>query len=222
MTSVRSEGAGGLWVIGAPAGAWMGVILGVGAAATPALAGVSFHFQGLTNTSAYNTGLGESQLVMSLDGVGNNATFVLSNLGPWALSATDIYFDDNRLLGSASVFNAPGTAFAETVSPASLPGAGLLNPAFVSDMSFGTAGTGPLYKAGVNPGESVTLSFALVGQQTIDDVYAALATGQLRIGVQVKGTEVGGQDSLINVPVPAPGAAALAGVAGLVLARRRR
>jgi hypothetical protein len=214
------------WLQGRPAlkgaeGSAAGLVLAF-VTASPALAGVSLTFQGLTNTNAYNTALGESQLVMNVDGTGAAASFVLSNVGPWALSATDIYFDDSGLLGAASVVNGVGTAFAQTVSPASLPGAGLVNPAFESSISFGTAGTPPIYFQGVNPGESVRLDFQLAGSATIDAVYEALTSGALRIGVRVRGTEVGGEDSLINRQVPAPGSAALVGVAGLVLASRRR
>lgn len=207
----------------APRGRRAGLAAGIACAAwaAGAHASMTLGFTGLTNSNAYNTSLGITQLSVAVDGSGGSVSFTLKNAGPWALSATDLYFDDDGLLGAATVTNAPGTAFAQTVSPASLPGAALASPAFVSDVSFGAGGTGPLYFAGVNPGESVTMTFAVKGNATVDSVYSAIAAGALRVGVQVKGTEAGGQDSLINSPVPAPGAIALCAAGILAIGRRR-
>lgn len=218
MASVRFEGAGfGRGVFG-PA---MGVV-GAMVIAAPALAGISINFIGLTNTNSFTTSVGQSQLFMDVDVVGSTASFVLSNTGPTASSATDIYFDDDRLLGSAAVLNGPGTAFAQTVSPASLPGANLASPPFVTSESFASGGSGPFYSPGVNPHESVTVTIQLLGQKTINDVIADLNSGALRVAVRVRGTETGGDETFINMPIPgAPTIGALA-LGGLGMSRRRR
>jgi hypothetical protein len=151
-------------------------------------------------------------------------TFYNESLVPSSLSA--IYFDDGSLLGISAVTNGPGTLFTQPATPDNLPGAGLLDPPFVTTEEFCVDGDPPPSQDGVNPvgsGEPlewVQVTFDLVGDATLAHVFNELDSGALRIGVRVTALPDGSSESAINVPEPAT--VFLLGLGTLVLSSKRR
>jgi hypothetical protein len=126
------------------------------------------------------------------------------NIGPAASSITGIYFDDGTLLGIASIQSGSGVSFSQGASPGNLPGANNASPAFVTTAGFSADSNPPTQPNGVNPGESLGITFNLQGVQTFDDVLMDLGDGSLRIGVHVQGFAGGGSESFVNAPAPVP------------------
>lgn len=134
---------------------------------------------------------------------------------------SNVYFEQNALIANGAITGSTGAvAFAVGGSPA--------NPAG-SIVGFGGTWDGNLFRVsanspspanGVGVGETLTISFDLVG--TYAQVLAALqpdATEGFRI---VEHAISFGPYSLWTTNVPTPGAAAILGFGGLLAARRRR
>lgn len=191
----------------------------------------TFTFENITHNSIVDATIGESQLfvdVTAAPGDPTQAVFTFRNVGPLASSICDIYFDDGPLLGIASVANGAGVDFEEIASPPNLPGGNTLSPPFETTKGFSAQSTPPTQPNGVNPGESVVITFDLKNNATFDDVLAAIQDGTVRIGIHVQGFADGDSESFVNGTddvrhrVPEPGSA-VAGLFGLaVLLRRRR
>jgi MYXO-CTERM domain-containing protein len=192
-------------------------------AAASANAGV-YTFDCITNNNAADCAAGEAQLAMDvIAGPGpDQVSFVFTNFGPDALSITDVYFDDGTLLGIATITNGAGVDFSQGASPGNLPGGNTITPAFISTMGFNADSNPPTQPNGVNPGEMLTITFDLIAGFSFSDTIDALNTpgDVLRVGLHVQGFDGGGSESFVNVP--APGALALVGLAGLIAGRRRR
>lgn len=190
-----------------------------------ASAGVVYSFGNITGNDVANAAAGESQLFVEVDPVGlTQISFEFTNAGPAAMSITDIYFDDGTLLGIASIINGgSGVSFSQGSSPPNLPGGNTLAIPFNTTAGFSADSNPPAQPNGVNPGESVTIIFNLIGGMTYADAINALNTpgDHLRIGIHVQGFANGGSESFVN-NVPTPGSLALLGLGGLVAGRRRR
>ncbi|MHC4155419.1 MAG: PEP-CTERM sorting domain-containing protein [Planctomycetota bacterium] len=150
-------------------------------------------------------------------------TFYNESLIPSSLSA--VYFDDGSLLGISAVTSGPGTLFTQPATPGNLPGAGFLDPPFVTTEEFCVDGDPPPSQNGVNPvgsGEPlewVQITFDLVGGGTLAHVLDELDTGALRIGVHVTALPDGSSESATNVPEPAT--VFILGLGALVVLRKR-
>lgn len=186
----------------------------------------TFGFYNITNNSATNATIGETQLFVDVikdDAFVNQVLFTFRNIGPAASSITDVYFDDGALLGIAQIINAPApmvVAFSQYASPSNLPGGN--DVGFKTTAGFSADSDPPVQPKGVNPGEWVTIVFDLKSEKTYGDVLNSLALGysaedSLGIGVRVQGFADGGSESFINntEPVPEPGTLLLMG-SGLV------
>jgi hypothetical protein len=206
-------------------------VLALGLWAAPAQA-LLLGFTNITGNSATDAAIGEAQLFVNVtDPLGNEnlsatqALFTFGNSGPDACSITDIYFDDGSLLGIASVINGTGVDFSQGASPGNLPGANGASPPFVTTAGFSADSNPPTQPNGVNPGEALGILFNLQGSQTLEDVFAELADGRLRIGIHVQGFDSEGSESFVNGPpenpVPEPGTLLLVGI-GLLGLRARR
>ena len=190
----------------------------------PAHAGVAYSFlESCTNDIAGDVAIGFAQLALEISDAGPGfVDFTFTNSGPAASSITDLYWDDGTLLGLASITSGPGTSFSQGAAPPNLPGGNNCSPPFVATAGFTADSNPPTQPNGVNPGEFVTVRFALINGQNFADTIAAMASGELRVGVHVQGFASGGSEAFIATLVPAPGAAALFGASGLLATRRRR
>ncbi|MGL4553955.1 MAG: hypothetical protein ACRC33_22575 [Gemmataceae bacterium] len=167
-----------------------------------------------------------------IDAGSNKVAFQFYNTGPLAMSITQIYFDDGTLLGLASITNGGlGVDFSQDLSPGNLPGGNPIN----FNETFEASSNPPTQPNGVNPGETLTITFDLVVGQTYADTLAAIALdlanpgvgmpGGLRIGMHVQGFANGGSEAFVNggpptaVPVPAGIVLLASGVPVLSLGR---
>jgi hypothetical protein len=231
-------------------------LLGALLAASSAQAdSVTYSFVGgsVTNNSTINSSVGGQFEFTVTDLGGGQVSFTFVNVSSdtsVASSITDIYFDDltqdtdQVLLSIASVTNSTGVAFtAGSANPGDLPGGTNATPDFTVTTGLLTDSDPPAQPSGINPGESLTVTFNLVGGKTFQDVILSLANGAadpyttpaLRVGIHVQGYADGGSESFLNGPAPvvrtppeAPlppvaiaGIALMGGLGGLQRLRRR-
>jgi hypothetical protein len=184
----------------------LGFLIGVFLFSATSIAfAVPFGFVNITNNNSIDAAIGEAQLFVDVTDPGpNQVLFTFLNIGPAASSITGIYFDDGTLLGIASIQSGSGVSFSQGASPGNLPGANNASPAFVTTAGFSADSNPPTQPNGVNPGESLGITFNLQGVQTFDDVLMDLGDGSLRIGVHVQGFAGGGSESFVNAPAPVP------------------
>ena len=186
-------------------------------ASSPAQA-LQFNFNNITHDNAVNKLTGERQLLVDVtDSSGkenlasNNVLFKFSNVGPFASSITQIYFDNSTVLKSMGTIADSGAGVdfeASTKGGMNLPGGHTVN--FLSD--FKIQPTGPVSQNGVNPGEWVSVLFNLSPSKTLNDVFNDLKSGSLRVGMHVQAFSDGGSEAFVNkntslvapVPIPAP------------------
>lgn len=170
----------------------------------------------VTTTSLVDGDLGPSQVA-----------FIFRNDGPADSAITRIYFEENDLLGDAEVNNLNGWSnFGQGGAPLNPPGGNGLETPFATSVNFTSSGNP---QNGVNPGEAVEIVFDLAPGMTYIDLIAAIEQGMtdpdsssLRIAMHVQAFDNGGSESfIVTVPLPAPIWMGLAGLAGIVVLRRR-
>jgi hypothetical protein len=199
---------------------WLAV-LGVGLTAVLAARAqaVTYSFFCISNNLAGDCAIGEAQMTVDVtDPGGGQVDFTFSNSGPAASSITDVYWDDGALLGIATLTNGAGVDFSMGCSPGDLPAGNTVN--FTTTVGFCADSDPPTQPNGVNPGETLIVTFNIQGGMTFADVLADLADGTLRVGIHVQGYATGGSESLVNVPEP--GTLALLGLGFLGMATLRR
>ena len=207
-----------------------GMACGLLTAASSYANAVTYSFINITGNSATDAAAGQSQLsvdVTALDGTNNalstQALFTFNNVGPDAMSITDVYFDDGTLLGIAALYDSDdelvlgggfgdaGVDFSQGASPGNLPGANNAPLApFATTAGFSADSDPPAQPNGVNPGESFGILFNLLPNQNLGSIYNALlnpcfqgdCTGDLRIGIHVQGFAGGGSESFVNIGTP--------------------
>ena len=189
-----------------------------------------FGFDNITNNSPINAAIGEAQMFVEVTDAGaHQVLFTFTNTGPAASSITDIYFSDDAFLGTALVDNFDtDVSFPQLIEPDGLPGSYFVTPSFhisrystasLSPAGFSADSAPPVQLIGVNPGESVGITFYLKDGGEFADVISELLQAELRIGIRIQGFDSGDSESFVNnvpVPVPAPDAVLL-GIIGLVL-----
>jgi len=212
------------------------IVLGFGLYCAGAYAGPTYSFTHIAESGDGPVQLadgiiGESQMFVELFDLAGQVEFVFSNIGPELSSITDVYFDDGSLLGIASIQNTLGLAeFSQFAAPPALPGGNNLAPPFATTAGFSADSDPPPQPLGVNPGETLGITFDLQAGGVFDDVLTELASGDLRIGIHVQGYASGGSESFVNNgifdpggQVPSPSALILGGIgAGLVSWLRKR
>jgi len=184
-------------------------------------AAISISFDCISNNSATDCGIAESQLTASIDPAGPGiARLVLTNDGPEDAVYARIFVDGTVLSGVDDIVNGAGVSFAEASPAGTLPAGNTVG--FDEDLEI--AADNPRPQNGIGPGETLTIDFAIAAGSDIFDVIAALTDGSLRFGIHVQSFESGGSEAIVNVPVPEPHSIALLGLglAGLVRIGRRR
>lgn len=143
--------------------------------------------------------IGVAQLFVELTDLDSQVKFTFTNTGPEASSITDVYFDDGTLLGIASITNTIGlVGFSQRASPPNLPGGNNVVPHFVTTADFSVHSDPPTQPLGVNPGESLGITFDLQVGRLFNDILNELDLGVLRIGIHVQGYSSSGGESFIN------------------------
>ena len=179
----------------------MGLLLATPRASSAEL----FTFDCISTGATTDCGILEAQITVEVTGVGGDVQFVFTNAsGGSASSISEIYFDDPIPMlsgGSALITSSAGVSYTQNCTPQDLSGGG---SAFSTTYCAERRGN---QQTGVNPGESVTISYDLLAGFDINDVLAALNDGSYQIGLHVIGFADGGSVSGINVPnrsVPEP------------------
>jgi hypothetical protein len=172
-----------------------------------------FGFTRITSNSSQDVA---AQLFVDVtDPGGGQVDFTFYNLGTIPGSIADIYFDDNEadlnLLGIASITDSgTNVDFTNPATPGNLPGGNLASPPFVTTGAFSANSTNPITENGVNNAldlttEWVTITFNLTAGTSFADVLAAIAAGELRMGLHVQGIGTdGNSDGFVNTPGELP------------------
>ncbi len=210
------------------------VLLAFGLLCVTGQAAPTYSFVGITSNNAADVAAGEAQLFVELFDLGTRVEFEFTNTGPLASSITDIYFDDGVLLDVFSLDNSDsGVDFAQYAAPPDLPAGSNLSPPFVTTAGFSFDSSPPTQHNGVNPGESLGITFDLQAGEAFGDVIAGIEDASLRIGIHVQGFAGGGSECFVNdgeypaaggePPIPTPGAICLSSIgAAFVCWLRRR
>lgn len=174
----------------------------------------TFTFTGICNNNPGDVAIGEAQLrvVVTGDTEGHSVTFTFYNYNPTTppgsrSAISEIYFDDGTLIDAIGpeIVNGPGVLFVKGAEPHDLPCGETVDPVFESLVNFNSQASQPPARTGVKPvnhvpggWEYVSLSFDLLGDQTVEDVAADLTDGDLRIGLHVIAFSSGGSESFIT------------------------
>lgn len=179
---------------------------------------ITFNFGCITDNDPSNTAclIAESQMTLDVGLLDGQALFTFSNTGSSDAFIADIYFmyDAIDYLSFDSILNESGVSFSEGARPKHLPAYHGL-PRFSADADRNGSG-----KSGIDLDESLSILFDLNGA-VFGDVFNAMNTGDLIVGLHVQGVGLNNQysESLINTSaVPVPGAIWLFGSGLLTLA----
>jgi len=198
----------------------------------------TYSFTTITNNNAAASDALEAQVKMSITGDSADTTVTFrfyvdfSVSGAVAMSITDVYFDDGTLLGISSISGSSGVSFDDPAKPEDIPGGKNVDPPFETTKGFSADADSPVSANGVNAsGEFLEITFDLINGKTLEDTIAALASGELRVGVHVQsiaplgGSEAGitggGPPTIVPGPTVVPLALSCAAF-GLFLRRRQR
>lgn len=200
-------------------------VLAIGATAAHA---IPYSFYQITANGTVDV---SSQLRMDVTAVGSGVQFLFSNVGPVNSSITDIYFDDYFHLSPPPAFTpSSGVSFSAPASPVNLPGGSTLSPSFLATAALSSDSDSPIMANGINPGESLGITFSLFSGINFSDIIDSLDDGSLRVGMHVQSIGLDGQSEgyvntqRTNIEVPDGGLTALllAGALGTLAAIRRR
>lgn len=178
----------------------------------------------ITNNGAGSPAIGEAQIGITVDTVSaTEVSFDVSNSGPLDFSIANIYFDDDDSLFTGAIAitdTPPAVDFSVGGSPSNLPSGGTASPPFASD--YRASANNPKPSRGVNAGESVLLTLTLNGGFDFDDVAAAIAGDDLRLGMHVISFPNGSSEGFVSQRIPEPGTMALLAVLGIFFGSLRR
>ncbi|MDP3480755.1 MAG: PEP-CTERM sorting domain-containing protein [Desulfoprunum sp.] len=165
----------------------------------------------------------------SIDIDANQVLFIFTNVIGVSSNISEIYIDDGDLaFDRDQIINSISgtTNFTSGANPSNLPGANLLSPDFEAnpDLSIDAQGGSSL---GINAPEDILgIVFDVSPSVSIlNNIKAALISGDLRIGLHVRAIDNVTSDAYVNTsPVPEPATMFLFGTSlvGLVGAVRKR
>lgn len=149
--------------------------------------------------------VGHQFTVNVTDNNDGRVSFLFNNLGPVTSSITNIYFDNGPLLAiSPPLESHEDVSFELGSEPSRLPGGASLDPRFVTDIEFNTS-VEQNTADGIEPGQWLEILFSLKVGQTFNTTIAALLSGALRIGLQVRAIGASGESAqFVNSPTPIP------------------
>ena len=168
--------------------------------ALPSIASaLTYSFDAVTTNDPGDVAIGEDQLSLDVHLTADRLVALdLLNTGSEAASITDVYVGDaTGLLTFDSFVASVGVSFSEGARPKALPGGN-------ETWTFSADSSPPVALNGVNPGESLSLLFALNNGVTLNDLIAAIALQDFTVGIHVQAFASGGSESFVNSPSPVP------------------
>ena len=191
------------------------------ALASPAAHALGVSFGCISNNSATDCAIAESQLVVEITDAGGGQVAVgVSNVGPEPVVFTRILFQGRLFDSIADLVEQPPSVDFAVVDPKNFPAGNSIAPRFQGDLE--ATANNPMPHLGVGVGESLGLLLDLAGGVDFGDVVAALASGELRMGVKAQAFESGGSETLVSFPVPEPVSVLLLAGGMAALAAKRR
>jgi hypothetical protein len=190
----------------------------VGACTCPLGAAYVYPLQCFTGNGDYNESL---NIFVEVDGTDDYVDFTFHNQSSVSSSISEVYFEQNTILGPATITNGPGTLFAQFAAPKNLPAGNSLNPAFLCapEFSFDSEPAPP--KNGINPDEWLRITFDLNTGATFAFLLDRLNAGDLRIGAHLIALPDGSSESAVNTPEPTTIALLVFGSLALVNRRNK-
>ncbi len=153
---------------------------------------------------------------------GTHVDFVFHNDSTIGATVANVYFEMNALMANGSIAGqSAGVDFDVGGNPQNPAQPGFLYGGSWGGNLFRARAENPAPHNGINPGETLTIRFDLVG--SFADVLAAVQPGAnngFRIAQHV--ISVNGDFSVWSINTPTPGGAAVLALGGLVAMRRRR
>ncbi len=184
----------------------------------------TYGFGCITGNNLGDCAILEDQITLEVTaGSSGTVNFLFTNNGPEDSSITNVYFNDllPPLLGLPSIITfSTGVSFSAGCSPADLPGGNT----YGFTTSYCADSNSPTQPNGVNSGEWLNIAYTLQDSATIDDVIAAIDSGDYRVGIRVQGFDSGGSEGGIvrgRVPEPSTLLFVMSGLFLLPVARRR-
>lgn len=203
-----------------------------GGGTPPSSESLRLEFATVSNGSPPSSAALAQQLFVTVtDPLGRgNVLFSFFNLGPTPSSITGVYFDDGSqpvVRSIDRIFNGLGVRFERGADPFDLPGGSGANPDFHTSRGLSAGTDTPSLRRGVNPGESFALRLRLMNGMQYTDVLDDIRSGDLRVGLYVRGLDGGGVESFVNTasvspPIPEPSTLAFFAFGALLLGLRWR
>ena len=178
-----------------------------------------YDLQVFTNNGGFASGADLNLYVIASSENPGLVDFTFHNQSLVNSAIAELYFENNLLLSTAAITNGDGTLFNQTAAPKNLPSGRTLSPAFTTtdNLAFDSDPAPPKY--GINPGESLKITFSLTEGSSFAAVLDALDSAALRIGAHVIALPDGSSESAVT---PEPATVFLLALGSLALLRRKR